>query len=259
MIERVVTDTLRAVGTSGAGVLPPLVDIRLAHVAGANHQFHIGNGQVRGGPAQHPRWGIVLVLVDALVEVDLVEIAQKGKPMQGNSPLRAPFFDVLLELHLQPQYRPMDRRAPVSSSSLAMTASAALRARVPGERSSTARIPAACAPAISCTSLSPTITVPEAAVPSACRAAVKILGDGLRQPTSAENVTASRWVSRPTWASCACRERIRYGAFEQRPTRTPSRRSDLSLWVLSASFRWGPTIAWRSAGASPTQAAQGSR
>src|ERR1700681_2073820 len=235
MIERVVTDTLRDVGTSGAGVLPPLFDIRLTHVAGANHQLHVWNGQVRGGSAQHPRRGIILVLVDALIEVDLVEVAQKGKAMQGNSPLRAPFLDVFLELHLQPQYRPMDRSAPVNWSSAAMTASAALRARVPLLRSSTARIPAACAPPTSCTSLSPTITVPEAPVPSACRAALKIAGDGLRQPISAENVTASRWVSRPTWASCACSERTRYGAFEQRPTRTPSRRSASSNGAAAGS------------------------
>src|SRR6202162_4166509 len=232
MIERVVTDTLRAVGTSGAGVLPPLIDIRLAHIAravgtsgagvlpplidirlahiaSANHEFHVGNGQMWSGAAQHPRRWIVLVLVDALVEVDLVEVAQKGEPMQGNSPLRAPFFDVLLELHLPLQYRHMDGRASVDSPSGAMTASAALAARARVLRSSTARMPAACAPAMSCTSLSPTMTVADASVPSARSAAAKILGDGLRHPTSAENVTASRWVSRPRKTSCACSERTR--------------------------------------------------
>ena len=55
--------------------------------------------QMRRGATQHPRRWIVLVLVHALIEVDLIQIAQKGKPVQGNPPLRAPFFDVLLELH----------------------------------------------------------------------------------------------------------------------------------------------------------------
>ena len=84
---------------SAARLLPPLVDVRLTNVARANHQFHVRNCQMRRSATQHPRWWIVLVLVDALIEVDLIQIAQKSKPVQGNSPLGAPFFDVLLELH----------------------------------------------------------------------------------------------------------------------------------------------------------------
>src|ERR1035441_1568838 len=52
---------------SGAGVLPPLIDVRFTHVACANHQFHVWNSQVWCGSAQHPRRWIVLVLVDALI------------------------------------------------------------------------------------------------------------------------------------------------------------------------------------------------
>ena len=51
-------------------------------------------------------------------------------------------------------------------------------------------MPAACAPATSAASLSPTTTVRAAPVPSARSAASKMRGEGLRHPTSAENVTA---------------------------------------------------------------------
>src|ERR1700733_6755309 len=135
--------------------LPPLIDIRLTHIACANHQLHIRNCQMRCGATQHPRRWIVLVLVDALIEVDLIQIAQKGKPVQGNPPLRAPFFDVLLELHAYSKYRHMFRNAAGNSRSAAITASASPLSRLPPLQTSTARMPAACAPAMSAASLSP--------------------------------------------------------------------------------------------------------
>src|SRR5580704_13728427 len=151
---------------SAAGVLPPFIDVRLTHVARANHQLHVWNCEMRCGASQHPRRWIVLVLVDALIEVDLIQIAQKGKPVQGNPPLRAPFFDVLLELHAYSEYRPMFRSAPGNSRSAAITASASPVPLHPPLRMSTARMPAACAPAMSAASLSPTMTVHAASVPS---------------------------------------------------------------------------------------------
>src|SRR5580658_938820 len=180
---------------SGARLLPPLVDVGLTNVARANHQFHVRNREMRSRATQHPRRWIVLVLVDALIEVDLIQIAQKSKPVQGNSPLGAPFLDVLLELHAYFQYMPMSRSATGNSRSAAISASAPLAPRTPCLLMSTARIPAACAPAMSVASRSPTMTVRSADVPSARSAASNMRVDGLRHPTSAENVTASRWVS----------------------------------------------------------------
>ena len=49
-------------------------------------------------------------------------------------------------------------------------------------------MPAACAPAMSAVSLSPTITVVAASVPRASIAASKMRGEGLRHPISAEKV-----------------------------------------------------------------------
>ena len=91
----------------------------------------------------------------------------------------------------------MSRNATVSSESESITASAMLEGSAPSLRRSTARIPDACAPSMSCTSLSPTITVVDASVPSARSAAEKMSGDGLRQPTSAEKVTEFKVAVQP--------------------------------------------------------------
>src|ERR1039457_7239567 len=61
---------------SAAGVLPPLINVRLTHVACANHQLHAWNGEMRRRATQPPRRWIVLVLVDALIELDPVQTAQ---------------------------------------------------------------------------------------------------------------------------------------------------------------------------------------
>ena len=74
-----------------------------------------------------------------------------------------------------------------------------------------------------------------AAVPRVRIAASKICGEGFRQPISAENVAASRWLSSPMNASCACSDWTRYGALEQRPTRMPRPRRASSRGTVSGS------------------------
>jgi len=60
-------------------------EVVLGEVAGSDQQFNVADAQVGRGPAEHPRRGVVLVLVDRLVEVDLIEVAQQRKAMERDA------------------------------------------------------------------------------------------------------------------------------------------------------------------------------
>ena len=54
----------------------------LAHVPRRDQQLDIADAQMGRGPAEHPGRRVLLVLVDGLVEVDLVEVAEQSEPVR---------------------------------------------------------------------------------------------------------------------------------------------------------------------------------
>src|ERR1700737_1987923 len=104
MMPRGVTATAYAAASCLAGalfailVLPPaplpILDVELAEIPGGDHQVDVRHAEVRRSASQHPRRRVVAVLVDALIEVDLVEIAEQRESVQRNTPLSALFLQV---------------------------------------------------------------------------------------------------------------------------------------------------------------------
>src|SRR5207244_9199513 len=91
---------LRDLACELAAAAIPVLDVCRGEVAGGDHDLHVGHTEVRRGAAQHPGRRVVAILVDALIEVDLVEIAQECESMKRDPPVTTPLFQVLLEVHL---------------------------------------------------------------------------------------------------------------------------------------------------------------
>src|SRR6202011_1990427 len=86
---------LRGLGRLAA-VLPQVV---LSQVAGRDHQLDVGHSEMRSGPPEHPGWGVFLVLVDRLVEIDLVQVAADREPVQRYVLLATLALQILAEVH----------------------------------------------------------------------------------------------------------------------------------------------------------------
>src|SRR5579864_7822371 len=82
-----------------AVVLVPLVDVVRRQIPGRDEELHVRRAQVRSRAAQHPGRRIFLVLVDALIEVDLVQVAEEREAMQRYPPLTASLLEIVLEVH----------------------------------------------------------------------------------------------------------------------------------------------------------------
>src|SRR5205807_2402135 len=75
----------------------------LGQVSRCDQQFDVGDTEMRRRPAEHPRWRVLLVLVDGLVEVDLVQVTADGEPVQRNVLLATLAPQIIAKVH-RPTY-----------------------------------------------------------------------------------------------------------------------------------------------------------
>src|SRR5437870_3310223 len=81
---------LRDLAWLGATAAVPFLDVGAGQVTGGDHELDVRHAKVGRGATQHPGRRIVAILVDALVEVDLVEVAQECESMQRDPPVTTP-------------------------------------------------------------------------------------------------------------------------------------------------------------------------
>src|ERR1700686_1371844 len=70
--------------------LVPFVDVGVRKISGGDQEIDIRDAEVWRRATQHPGRRIFLVLIDALIEIDLIQIAEQSKPVQRNSPVTTP-------------------------------------------------------------------------------------------------------------------------------------------------------------------------
>ena len=216
-----------------------------------------------GGATEHPGRRVVLVLVDRLVEVDLVEVAEQSQPVQRDAAVAASLSQVLAEggVHHQRSCQVIRDQPDVSSpttlprSRRRVTGTAVRQARQgvddricasgPGSsRRSRTRMVAETRRAGAghvLAAAGPHHRAPAGLDTQGAQRGGEDLGCRLAPADLAGEVTLSSRPVRPRWASCPRRLRGRYGAFEQRPSRRPRRRSSLSVSAVAGGARPPPT------------------